>query len=268
MNDNITVDAGLPAPIPAATLVIFRARSEGAAELLVVERSNKMSFAGGAVVFPGGRIDAHDHEIALDQTLVTGAAKGEEAAARVAAIRETLEESGVAIGFVIPPDPVWIADAQKQLHAQASFGSLLRDAGYHLDLDHLVPWARWCPQHRETRIFDTRFYIARADAAPDPVVDETENVRSFWASAAEILAAADADQVKIIFPTRRNLERLAQFVDYRSAEEHARSIPFETISPTIEPRDDGMHLCIPDHLGYPVTSELLSLARSHGHGAA
>ncbi len=258
MNDNITDIVDPLTAIPAATLVVFRAREGGASELLVVERSAKMAFAGGAIVFPGGRIDAHDHEIAADSALVRGAAEGEEAAARVAAIRETLEESGIAIGFVDPPTQDWIAAAQKRLHNKAAFADLLSEAGHILDLDVLTPWARWRPNHREARVFDTRFYIATADNAPDPVVDETENVSSFWASATEIIAAADAGKVKIIYPTRRNLERLALFSAYADAHAHARSIAIEIVSPTVEQREDGMHLCIPGHLGYPVTSELLT----------
>ena len=65
MNDNTTGDdEERPVPIPAATLVIFRHRLAGPPELLVVERSANMAFAGGAIVFPGGRIDADDHAIA------------------------------------------------------------------------------------------------------------------------------------------------------------------------------------------------------------
>ena len=52
----------LPA-IPASTLVLFRERS-GAPELLMVERARAMVFAGGALVFPGGRIDPGDHALA------------------------------------------------------------------------------------------------------------------------------------------------------------------------------------------------------------
>jgi 8-oxo-dGTP pyrophosphatase MutT (NUDIX family) len=267
MNDNITDIVDPAMAIPAATLVVFRARAGGAAELLVVERSAKMAFAGGAIVFPGGRIDAHDHEIAADSALVRGRAEGEEAAARVAAIRETLEESGIAIGFVGAPTQDWTATAQKRLHNKAAFADLLREAGHTLDLDVLVPWSRWRPNHREARVFDTRFYIATADGAPDPVVDETENVSSFWASAADIIAAADAGKVKVIYPTRRNLERLALFSAYDDAHAHARSIAIEIVSPTVEQREDGMHLCIPGHLGYPVTSELLSDVQ-RGFGAS
>lgn len=259
MNDNTTGQGDeMPVPIPAATLVIFRHRADGAPELLVVERSASMAFAGGAIVFPGGRIDPDDHAIAS-----TLAHEPDEGAARVAAIRETLEESGIAIGFTTVPSPEWIAAAQPRLHAHEPFSALLDEAGLALDLDALVPFARWCPPFREARVFDTRFYIAvAADDAPHPVVDETENVSSFWASAQEVLDAANAGKVKIIFPTRRNLERLALFADFTEAEAHARSIPVRLVAPWMEERDGEPHLCIPDDLGYPVTSEALRSAES------
>ncbi len=259
MNDNLTEnDSEMPVPIPAATLVIFRHRAEGAPELLVVERSASMAFAGGAIVFPGGRIDPDDHAIAAGLSH-----EPDEGAARVAAIRETLEESGIAIGFSSAPSADWIAMAQPRLHAHEPFSALLADAGLSLDLDALVPFARWCPPFREARVFDTRFYIALAASdAPDPRVDETENVSSFWASAQEVLDAANVGKVKIIFPTRRNLERLALFADFDEAEAHARSIPVRLVAPWMEERDGEPHLCIPDDLGYPVTSEALRSAES------
>ena len=51
------------AVIPAATLVVFR-ETPGLPELLMVERAKAMAFAGGAMVFPGGRIDPEDHALA------------------------------------------------------------------------------------------------------------------------------------------------------------------------------------------------------------
>ncbi len=257
MNDNTTGDdEERPVPIPAATLVIFRHRLAGPPELLVVERSANMAFAGGAIVFPGGRIDADDHAIAAAH-----AHERDEGAARVAAIRETLEESGIAIGFANAPSAEWIASAQPRLHAHEPFSSLLSEAGLDLDLDSLVPFARWCPAHREARVFDTRFYIASVSGdAPDPVVDATENISSFWASAQEVIDAADAGKVKVIFPTRRNLERLALFDSFAAAEAHARSTPVDVVTPWMEERDGEPHLCIPEGLGYPITSEAMRSA--------
>ena len=78
--------------IPAATLIVVRDRPAGAPELLMVERSEGMAFAAGALVFPGGRIDAAD----------TSLAPGD--AAAVAAIRETIEETAVPVGLTPAPD--------------------------------------------------------------------------------------------------------------------------------------------------------------------
>ncbi|MEK6638003.1 MAG: NUDIX hydrolase [Pseudomonadota bacterium] len=267
MNDNIDDDGTLVPAIPAATLVLFREREDAPPEVLVVERSAKMAFAGGAIVFPGGRIDDDDHAIAADIRYFANdhALEIEEAAARIAAIRETLEESGIAIGFATPPAQDWIETAQARLHARELFSLLLDEAQATLDLDSLIPFARWRPNFREARAFDTRFYIARVPAdTPEPVVDQTENVLSFWASAADLLTAADTGKVKVIFPTRRNLERLALFGDFASAETHARAIPVEIICPYFEERDGERYLCIPTHLGYPVTAEIMTTALRGG----
>jgi 8-oxo-dGTP pyrophosphatase MutT (NUDIX family) len=266
MNGNVD-DQGFVAATPAATLVLFRERQGDAPELLVVERSTRMSFAGGAVVFPGGRIDDDDHVIAAnpDHLVNPHGLEPDEAAARIAAIRETVEESGIAIGFVETPDHDWITETRERLAARQTFSSIIAASGVLLDLDQLVPFARWRPNFREARAFDTRFYIAKA--APDtaePKVDSTENVLSFWASAADLLAAADEGKVKIIFPTRRNLERLALFGDFDAAHSHARAIAIETITPWIEDRDGEPHLCIPDHLGYPIASEPIRRAMRGG----
>src|SRR5688572_11500715 len=93
-------------PIPAATLVLVRDRADGPPELLMVERASGMAFAGGALVFPGGRIDEADRCLAAGFGL-------EDGAARVAAIRETIEETAVAVGL----DPVPSADEALAMQA-------------------------------------------------------------------------------------------------------------------------------------------------------
>ena len=238
-------------PIPAATLVIFRDAPGRAPDLLLVERARTMAFAGGALVFPGGRIDPGDR--ALAERL---GGEPDDAAARIAAIRETIEEAGLAIGLDPAPSPEALTTLRAALHAGRPFADALDEAGATVTLDALVPFARWLPDHPGMRIFDTRFYLARLPAdAPAASVDETENVRLLWAGAAQVLADADAGLAQIIYPTRRNLERLAQFADFAEAEAHARAIPVTTITPFAETRDGRPHLCIPYGLGYPVTAE-------------
>ena len=211
-----------------------------------------MVFAGGAVVFPGGRVDPGDYDLAARFPHL-GA---EDAAARIAAVRETIEEAGIAVGIDADVEVLRTA-----LSDGTALGPLLDRYGLALDLDALVPFARWCPNFKESRTFDTHFYLARVDADhAEARVDATENTHLFWATAADVLARADAGEVKIIFPTRRNLERLATLDGFAEARSHAAAHPVKMITPWIEARDGAQRLCIPQGLGYPITSEILERA--------
>lgn len=245
----------LPDPIPASTLIIFREAPGGPPELLMVERAKAMVFAGGAMVFPGGRIDPGDHVLA---ELLGG---DDEMASRIAAIRETIEEAGLPIGLSRLPSADALVTMRKALHDGKSFAEALATADLQLDVSQLTPWARWRPAHAHMRIFDTRFYLAELpENAPRASVDQTENVRLVWATAKQVLADADAGKLEVIFPTRRNLERLAQFDSYADAVAHALATPVITVTPWQEERDGAPHLCIPDNAGYPVTSEMIDSA--------
>ena len=249
--------ADLPDPIPAATLVLMRAgRGGGAPDLLMMERAATMAFAAGALVFPGGRIEPGDREAAQSFPEIA------DAAARIAAIRETIEETGIAAGLTPPPDAATVAALREGLAGGAPFAALLEEAKLVVDPEALTPFARWCPNFRETRRFDTLFFLAEAPAGSAPAsADASESVRTFWASAADVLAEVDAGRAHVIFPTRRNLERLARFVSIDEARADAERHPVARITPWVEERDGRPHVCIPDDAGYPVTSEPLETAR-------
>ena len=246
----------LPPAMPAATLVIFRDAADGPPELLMVERAKAMVFAAGALVFPGGRVDPGDHALAA---LAGPHTDEDDAAARIAAIRETIEEAGLPIGLDPMPDADTLVTLRAALHAGDAFGDALARAHVRLTPQVLVPFARWRPAHAHARIFDTRFYLARLPAgAPPASVDRTENARLCWQSAQGVLDAADAGQVAIIYPTRRNLERLAQFASFEEAVADARRYPPRTITPFERTVDGVTRLCIPDDAGYPICDEVLS----------
>ncbi len=242
--------------ISAATLVLFRP-SQGADEHLFVERAGTMSFAAGAIVFPGGRVDAGDHLLARHFADL----EPDDAATRIAAIRETIEEAGVAVGFDTLPGAALLATMRAQLLEGMIFGDVIAAAGLKLDLAALTCFARWCPNMHQTRNFDTRFYLARMpDGATSATVDATENVRLFWGTAQSVLDDADAGRVQIIFPTRRNLERLAKLATFDAALAEVAVITPDMIEPFIETRGGNQYLRIPDDRGYPVTEELLTAA--------
>jgi 8-oxo-dGTP pyrophosphatase MutT (NUDIX family) len=239
---------------PAATVVIVRDRPDGPPDILMMERASTMAFAAGALVFPGGGVDAHDQQLAarIDHGLAL-----DEAAARIAAIRETIEESGLGVGLAGAADGAVMAAIRQGLLGGAVLGDLLDAHGLALALDALTPFARWHPASRERaiRVYDTRFYLARAPEGQAASADATENVHLFWSGAAATLARCDAGEGHVIFPTRRNLERLALAGSHADLVAHAAAHPVEKVRPWFEERDGERHLCIPDHLGYPVTSE-------------
>lgn len=249
-----------PPEIPAATLVVFRrGPAGGPPELLMVVRSHAMSFAGGMAVFPGGRVDAADR--ALAET-IGSSLDPDEAAHRIAAIRETIEETGLAPALRGCIGAEEARDLRAEVVAAGALALVLARRGLSLDLDALVPFARWCPRGiTGHRIFDTRFYLADlGTGAVDLAVDATENTHLFWISARDALALADSGELSVIFPTRRNLERLAQFASFAEARAHAEAHPVRMIVPQIAERDGQKALTIPEDLGYPVTHEALDRA--------
>jgi 8-oxo-dGTP pyrophosphatase MutT (NUDIX family) len=254
----MTFGPAFPGAVPAATIVVFRKSATGGpAQLLMLERAGSMRFAGGAAVFPGGRVDQADHALAasLDHGL-----DPYDAASRIAGIRETLEEAGLAVALKGAIDAESAARGREMLLAGGELAPVLDAFGWSPDLDALEPWARWCPEWKGA--FDTRFYLADlGTGAVDVAVDDTEHTHLFWTSAAEALAMADRGEISVIFPTQRNLERLALFGEFAGARDYARQFPVRTISPLRVEIDGTTYLTIPEDLGYPVTSEALSTVK-------
>lgn len=246
--------------IPAATLVVMRdaAVRTGKPEILVVERAATMAFAAGALVFPGGRID--DSDRAFAESLGRGPD-----AARVTAIRETIEESAVPAGIFHLGGGALDPESGRSLQEMLLGGMALDEAlvahDLALDLDLLVPFARWMPAFKQPRRFDTIFFIAPAPPGewrPVPQPGECEAAR--WAPASALLEQIGRGEASAIFPTKRNLERIALHSSFEEAAGDARRHSLETIIPWIERRNGGDFVRIPEGRGYPVTSEPVSSA--------
>ncbi|AXK43661.1 NUDIX hydrolase [Erythrobacter aureus] len=244
-------------------MVIFRnAPQGGPPQLLMTIRSREMVFAGGMAVFPGGRVDPADFDLGA---AVGGPLDPEEAAHQVAVVRETLEETGLVIGLSGEIDAAKARAARDFLQETGELSPVLDHFGWELELDQLVPFARWFPKNENIpRVYDTRFYLADlGTGAVEIEADLSENTHLFWTTAQGALDAAEKGDIKIIFPTRRNLERLAQFDSFAEAKAQAEAIPVRTITPHMGERDGKTWLEIGEDLGYPVTAEpLTTVARS------
>lgn len=250
--------------IPAATIVIYRNCPQGGLpQVLMTVRSKGMAFAGGMAVFPGGRVDPEDFALAESVAADAGLA-ADEAAHQIAAVRETLEETGLALGLCGDITATSAAAARAMLAETGALGPVLDAFGWRLDLAQITPFARWFPKNENIpRVYDTRFYLADlGTGAVDVSIDQSENTHLFWTSAQGALEAADRGEIKLIFPTRRNVERLALFGSFAEARAQAEAIPVRIIVPQIDTSGDAPMLRIMEDAGYPITAELLtSVAR-------
>jgi len=94
-------------PKDAASLVPIRSRGAHA-EVLMGRRARRHRFLPDVYVFPGGRVDRGDHRVAplrplrpeVAQALEASASHARARALAVAAVRETWEETGLALGAV------------------------------------------------------------------------------------------------------------------------------------------------------------------------
>jgi 8-oxo-dGTP pyrophosphatase MutT (NUDIX family) len=243
-----------PVPVrPAATVLLVRDGVSGL-EVFMVVRHHKIDFASGALVFPGGSVDAGDYAIAAD-SVICGAATAldeRDRLSRVAALRETFEECGVLLARPRGSDEGLGARAA-ELGAKSqgrSFSELIAAENLELALDALIPFAHWITPPILPKRFDTRFYIGAAPSDQIAIHDGSESVDSVWISPARALTAADAGTYTLVFATRLNLQLLAQSADVASALSAARARRVVTVEPVAMKTETGYTMRIPIEAGY------------------
>jgi 8-oxo-dGTP pyrophosphatase MutT (NUDIX family) len=121
--------------------------------------------------FPGAWVFPGGH-VDPEDAAAGAAPRDEEAAARHAAVRETREETRLEVA-----------------------------------LDALVPVARWTPDKRQGRRFQTWFYYAQAPGGP-VILNPAESVDHVWISPGDALARHSAGDLTLIAPTWMTLRAL------------------------------------------------------------
>ena len=252
-----------PTPVPAATILMLRDGKAGLETFMVV-RHHQIDFASGALVFPGGKVEEADFTV---QDLCDGAPESDPATTgmMVGAIREAFEESGILLarpqgGQTLVPGPrLKQLDAYREPLNKGELGirDFLQKESLRLACDQLVPFAHWITPEMMPKRFDTRFYLARAPEDHLALHDGQESVDSLWLSPQAALEGAKKGTYTIIFPTRVNIELLAQSPTTEGALADAAARKITTVLPWTENRPDGPYLCIPAEAGYAVTEEKL-----------
>lgn len=215
----------MPHPDHAATVLLLREGGQGP-EVLTVER-NSRGFFGSMVVFPGGRVDACD--------VSTGRSTGDDESHRAAAVRELAEETGILLtstGTMRAPElrggdlTAWVAAEGITVASEA-----------------LVLVSRWVTPEEAPRRFDTRFYLAACDDAPDVVIDSDELIGFSWIRPEEALTRYDAGKMNLILPTLTHIRWLARRSSIDDAFASADGADGRTLI-TPQPAGDGSWLPI------------------------
>jgi 8-oxo-dGTP pyrophosphatase MutT (NUDIX family) len=251
-----------PVPImPAATILLVR--DDPQFEVLMVKRHHQIDFASGALVFPGGKTHAGDHDPAWEQRVVGWERTApEKRALRIAAIREAYEEAGILLARHADGDPFRgderAGPARDDVaHDRRPFIHLVDELDVNLDLDALTVFARWITPSMMPKRFDTWFYIAAAPADQLAVCDGWETVDAEWIPPGEVLRLAEAGERTVIFPTRMNIQLLAEAQNAVDAVSRAAARKLVLVEPKVTDTPEGKVLAIPPDAGYgPVTEPL------------
>ncbi|MBI5263002.1 MAG: NUDIX domain-containing protein [Bradyrhizobium sp.] len=254
--------AEIVTPRPASTILLLRdsaARKE--IEVFMMVRHHQIEFQSGALVFPGGSVDAGDREVLAHPELYSGGDGIDEGQLgfRIAAIRETFEESGILLAR--PEGSTHLIDARRAGEIEAAhrtalcehkttFAKVLAEHGLWLALDELVPYAHWITPEPLPKRFDTWFFLA--EAPPDQVGahDGKESTDSIWVSPREAVEGGESGRFKLPFPTTRNLIKLGKQESVKAALGDARGKPVVTVLPVMTKTDKGRVLRIPPEAGY------------------
>ena len=216
---------------PAATVLLVRDADAGGVEVFMLRRTFNAAFASGMFVFPGGKVDDVDgvDEIAelcdgltdAHASALLGIANGG-LAYWVACIRECFEEAGVLLarhettGDVVRFDDEATAQRfeveRENIHdGSVALLDLCKREGLRLTTDDIHYVSHWITPMGEKRRFDTRFFIARAPQAQEPLHDDGETIESFWISPQEAIERAHEKDLMLMPPTKANIEFLLPF---------------------------------------------------------
>lgn len=182
---------------PAASLMLLRDAPEGP-EVLLVRRNPTAPLLGGFWVFPGGTVQPDDRD------------------PLAAALRELLEETGLALGPEAAP----------------------------------IPFSRWITPAEVAPRFDAVFFAAAAPPGAEPRPDGGECVEAGWRRPADALAQHGRGELTLVFPTMKHLEQLAAFASVEDVLDAVRGRDPVPLQPRVVVADGTARVLLPGDPGY------------------
>jgi len=186
----------------------------------MLRRSAASPFMPGAFVFPGGAVDDADYE--------HGSATGWSDNRIAAEFRATSPQE-----LPVDQPPVSFRDAHALVYAAVR--ELQEEASIQVDPAQLTLFSHWITPAGEPRRFNTHFFVAAAPPGALGTADSVETHDAQWLSPQRALDAHRNDEMLLVFPTIKHLERLAAFESISALLAFAREKPIVTIMPDPPP---------------------------------
>lgn len=265
----LTLETATGPLLPAATVVMLRDRSDGL-EVFLIKRHIKSAILGGVFVFPGGKVDKLDAELAkvihIDQPLIDLHTSLNEsdidhttaAGLYVAAVREVFEECGIL--FAEGAGAAHAQRATAMLRYGKTFADVLADMQLRLQTISLAPWSRWitpiAPSVMNKR-FDTRFFVAAIPTGQVALHDNFEATESVWLTPRAALEQQRDGLIEMAPPQIMTLAHLSRFVNVQAVMHYARSNKPPVILPHALDIDGTRVICYPGDAEHPVKEKAM-----------
>ncbi|MGB9183075.1 MAG: NUDIX hydrolase, partial [Solirubrobacteraceae bacterium] len=135
--------------------------------------------------------------------------------------------------------------------AAAAIRELREEAGIELaDAGELVTFSRWITPEEVKIRYDTWFFLARLPEGAEPEVDGEEIVDARWFTPAAALAAGESEEILLVFPTIKHLERIAVFASADELMAHARARKVTPVQPRVVGSGEQARIVLPGEPGY------------------
>jgi 8-oxo-dGTP pyrophosphatase MutT (NUDIX family) len=135
--------------------------------------------------------------------------------------------------------------------AETARRELGEEVGIELGSDaELVPWSRWITPEVVPVRFDTHFFVALAPPHSPPKPDGAEITDASWFAPRRALESHRTGELSLVFPTIRNLERLAECGTADEVMAAARGTVVEPILPRVAGTRDDHRVLLPGDEGY------------------
>ena len=185
----------------------------------MVRRNDKVAFMAGSYVFPGGRVDESDQP-----------PKGEH------------------VPKAVFPD---LTDVEEAAYRMAAVRELQEEANVYITVGDLHPFAHWVTPEIEIRRYDTRFFLARMPEGQTAKHDERETTALEWLTPEAAIARFERRELLLPPPTWTTIRQLASRTSIDNALAWARSRSIVRVMPGFFKNGDDITLTLPGDPLYP-----------------